>query len=63
MRIDVDVAGPAKREVESAVTRHLLQHVVDEREPGRDLDPPASFESDCGLQLRFLAFPDDLSDP
>ncbi len=63
MRIDVDVAGAAKREVESAIARHLLQHVVEEREPGRDIDPPATVDCDRGFQPGFLALADDLADP
>ena len=46
MRVDVNVTGPTKREVESAVARDLLDHMVEERKASRDLDAPASVQRD-----------------
>jgi hypothetical protein len=51
MRVDVDVAAPLEREVEPAVARGLLQHVVQERQVGRDLHLRAAIERQLAAQL------------
>ena len=44
VRIDVQVAPGVQREVERGVPPQLLDHVVEEREPGRDVDDPGAVE-------------------
>src|SRR5260370_10255353 len=61
MCVDVHIARTAKREVEAAIARHLLEHVVEERQPGSDLDSPAALQDDLRRQLRLLALPRDLT--
>src|SRR5207245_8878583 len=60
MRVDVHVARTAKREVEASLARHLLDHVVADRQPGRDLDSAAALKDDLRRQLRLLALAHDL---
>ena len=44
MLIDVEVAVGLQRQVEAAVTREELQHVVEEADPGADVVAAAAVE-------------------
>src|SRR5205807_8034922 len=63
MRVRVKVACAAELEVETAVARDLLQHVVEEWKPSRHVSAPAPIEVDPGLELRLLALPGHLAFP
>src|SRR5258707_12493419 len=56
----MDVATAAEGEIEAAMARHLLAHVVEERQPGRDLDSPPPFDNDLRRQLRLFALTYDI---
>ena len=52
MEVDVQVAFGAERDVDQAVTRQLLQHVVEKTDPGVDIIAPAAVEINGGGNLR-----------
>jgi hypothetical protein len=59
VRVDVEVALRRDLEVERAVARHLLEHVVEERHPGRDLRAALPVEVELHADLRLLGVAGD----
>src|SRR5205085_7341407 len=51
MGVDLDVAGALELEVEAAIAGDLLQHVVQERQAGLDLDLRSVVEAHLALDL------------
>src|SRR5262249_59069243 len=61
--VDVKVSAAPKAQVEMGVAGHLLHHVIEEAEAGRDLDLTPRVQPDLANELRLPAHPLDLSCP
>ena len=57
--IDVEVAGGGDRQVERAVAREQLQHVVEEPDAGADVVAAATVERQFEMDLRLGGLPVD----
>src|SRR5207302_7836810 len=55
--VDVQVAGAAEAKVEGSVTGRLLEHVIQEGQPRRDLDAAGALQADLADEPRLLAVP------
>ena len=63
VEIDMQVALGVQRDVDQAVLRELLQHVVEKPDPGRDLGRAGAVEIDPPLDPRLPRVPLDRRDP
>jgi len=52
MKIDMQIAFGAQRQVDQAVARELLQHVIEEADAGRDVARTGAVEIDGAADLR-----------
>ena len=55
--VDLDVALGPERQVEESVHRHELEHVVEERQPRRDLRLPRAVQREADLDVGLLRAP------
>src|SRR5581483_9012083 len=52
--IDIEIALGVERQIERAVPREQLQHVIEEADAGADLIPAAAFNRQLQADLRFF---------
>src|SRR6185436_17712073 len=57
--VDVEIAARVNPQVEGAVARHQLQHVIEKTDAGADVVPPLALERDRQLDLRLGRLPVD----
>jgi hypothetical protein len=63
VEIDVQIALGVQRDVDKAVPRDLLDHVIEKADPSRDLGRADAIEIDPTLDPRFLGVALDRRDP
>src|ERR1700733_5077320 len=63
VRVDLGVALGADGETETAVLAELVEHVVEERDAGLDLDRAGAVEVELDQQLRLLGLADHAAHP
>src|SRR6266478_3692608 len=54
VEVDVEIAFGAQGDVDQAVARELLEHVIEKTDPGRDIIGTRAVEIDGALDSRFL---------
>ncbi len=62
MTVDVQIALGFDFEIDQAVARNLIEHVIEEADAGRELGGPCAVEVDPHADLRFLRIALDLGD-
>ena len=56
MLIDVEIAGGAHLEIERAVARHQLEHVIEKADAGTDVVAALAFDAEADANLRLARF-------
>ncbi len=62
MRVDVQVAVGLDHQVDQAVARHLIEHVVEERDAGGEIRRAGAVQVDLDLNLRLASVAGDAGD-